>query len=179
MAGAPVADFRDYDTFYTERYLDLPERNAAGIAPALCSLTRTSSNVRCSSSTVLRTTTCTSYTASSCATTLFRAGKPYEFMPLAGFTHMVPGSARDLAALRTRGGVLPRRTLAQASTPMGERAVNADPAPAFGARASGAPASSRRARVLSGSDPRGRVVMHVDRRIPLALLGEHRGLRSS
>ena len=26
VAGAPVVDWRDYDTHYTERYLDLPER---------------------------------------------------------------------------------------------------------------------------------------------------------
>lgn len=30
VAGAPVTDWLDYDTFYTERYMDLPEHNAAG-----------------------------------------------------------------------------------------------------------------------------------------------------
>jgi dipeptidyl-peptidase-4 len=30
VAGAPVTDWRDYDTHYTERYMGLPERNAAG-----------------------------------------------------------------------------------------------------------------------------------------------------
>ena len=30
VAGAPVVDWRDYDTHYTERYLELPEKNPSG-----------------------------------------------------------------------------------------------------------------------------------------------------
>ena len=30
VAGAPVTDWHNYDTIYTERYMDLPSRNAAG-----------------------------------------------------------------------------------------------------------------------------------------------------
>ncbi|HEY6579387.1 MAG TPA: prolyl oligopeptidase family serine peptidase, partial [Rhizomicrobium sp.] len=30
VAGAPVVDWQDYDTFYTERYFGLPEDNRAG-----------------------------------------------------------------------------------------------------------------------------------------------------
>ena len=30
IAGAPVVDWHDYDTHYTERYLGLPEKNASG-----------------------------------------------------------------------------------------------------------------------------------------------------
>ena len=30
IAGAPVTDWRLYDTFYTERYLGHPDTNAAG-----------------------------------------------------------------------------------------------------------------------------------------------------
>src|SRR5436853_501145 len=30
VAGAPVVDWRDYDTHYTERYLDLPQANPRG-----------------------------------------------------------------------------------------------------------------------------------------------------
>ena len=33
VAGAPVVDWRDYDTHYTERYLDLPDREAAALSP--------------------------------------------------------------------------------------------------------------------------------------------------
>ncbi|MBX3421380.1 MAG: DPP IV N-terminal domain-containing protein [Pirellulaceae bacterium] len=32
IAGAPVTDWQNYDAIYTERYMDLPERNAAGYA---------------------------------------------------------------------------------------------------------------------------------------------------
>ncbi len=39
VAGAPVTDFRWYDTAYTERYMGLPDRNAAGYEEAsLCRL---------------------------------------------------------------------------------------------------------------------------------------------
>ena len=30
VAGAPVTDWRDYDTHYTERYMGLPDRNTEG-----------------------------------------------------------------------------------------------------------------------------------------------------
>jgi dipeptidyl-peptidase-4 len=30
VAGAPVVDWQDYDTYYTERYMGLPQENAAG-----------------------------------------------------------------------------------------------------------------------------------------------------
>lgn len=32
VAGAPVADWHNYDTIYTERYMGLPEQNAAAYA---------------------------------------------------------------------------------------------------------------------------------------------------
>jgi dipeptidyl-peptidase-4 len=30
IAGAPVVDWQDYDTYYTERYMGLPQANAEG-----------------------------------------------------------------------------------------------------------------------------------------------------
>jgi dipeptidyl-peptidase 4 len=90
IAGAPVTDWRLYDTFYTERYMGLPEENAAGYA-STSALTHadklgaalllihgtTDDNVYFTHSLVL-------------SQALFRAGKLFEFLPLAGFTHMVP-----------------------------------------------------------------------------------------
>lgn len=32
IAGAPVTSWENYDTAYTERYMDLPENNRAGYA---------------------------------------------------------------------------------------------------------------------------------------------------
>lgn len=89
-AGAPVCDFADYDTHYTERYLGLPEKNAAGYA---------SSNVLTYCKDLTRPLLIIHGTADDnvyfmhslkMTEALFRAGKHFEFLPLAGFTHMVP-----------------------------------------------------------------------------------------
>ncbi|MBI5630281.1 MAG: DPP IV N-terminal domain-containing protein [Elusimicrobia bacterium] len=89
-AGAPVADWLDYDTHYTERYLGLPEENAEGYAkssalsyakdlnrPLLLIHGTTDDNVYFMHSLKL-------------SDALFRAGRDHEFLPLASFTHMVP-----------------------------------------------------------------------------------------
>jgi dipeptidyl-peptidase-4 len=90
VAGAPVCDFRDYDTHYTERYLGLPQDNPRGYdesnvltycpalsVPLLIIHGTADDNV---------------YFLHSLKMTeaLFRAGKQFDFLPLAGFTHMVP-----------------------------------------------------------------------------------------
>ena len=88
VAGAPVVDWRDYDTHYTERYLDLPQANAAGYdesslltyapkleRPLLLIHGSGDDNVYFFHSLKL-------------ANTLFRAGRPFEFLPLSG-THQV------------------------------------------------------------------------------------------
>jgi dipeptidyl-peptidase-4 len=90
IAGAPVADFRDYDTHYTERYLGLPAQNESGYdassvlthadklqRPLLIIHGTADDNVYFLHSMKL-------------CDALFRAGKPYDFLPLTGFTHMVP-----------------------------------------------------------------------------------------
>jgi dipeptidyl-peptidase-4 len=90
VAGAPVTDWLDYDTHYTERYLGLPDDNpdgyraasalthAAGLSRPLLLIHGTADdNVYFSHSLKL-------------ARSLFTAGRPFEFLPLAGFTHMVP-----------------------------------------------------------------------------------------
>ena len=66
VAGAPVVDWRDYDTAYTERYLGLPAGGAPRPTSApRCSPGRRSWSGRCCSSTAPPTTTSTSSTRSS------------------------------------------------------------------------------------------------------------------
>jgi dipeptidyl-peptidase-4 len=90
VAGAPVADWRDYDTHYTERYLGLPDEraedydraslltHAAGLRRPLLLVHGTADdNVLFTHSVRL-------------SDALFRAGRDHEFLPLSGFTHMVP-----------------------------------------------------------------------------------------
>jgi dipeptidyl-peptidase-4 len=90
VAGAPVADWRDYDTHYTERYLGLPDERAADYdrasllthapalrRPLLLIHGTADDNVLFTHSVRL-------------SDALFRAGRRHEFLPLAGLTHMVP-----------------------------------------------------------------------------------------
>jgi dipeptidyl-peptidase-4 len=90
VAGAPVADFRDYDTHYTERYLGLPEQNAAGYDAS--SVLTYVDQLRRPLLIIHGTTDDNVYFLHSMklCDALFRAGKQYDFLPLAGFTHMVP-----------------------------------------------------------------------------------------
>ncbi len=90
VAGAPVVDWLDYDTHYTERYLGLPQENPSGYE---------ASNVLTWAGDLSRplliihgTTDDNVYFTHSLKLTekLFRLGKPYELVPLPGFTHMVP-----------------------------------------------------------------------------------------
>jgi dipeptidyl-peptidase 4 len=89
VAGAPVVDWRDYDTHYTERYLGLPDQNKSGYdesnlltyaarleRPLLLIHGTTDDNVYFFHSLKL-------------ATAFFRAGKKFEFLPLT-VSHQVP-----------------------------------------------------------------------------------------
>jgi dipeptidyl-peptidase-4 len=90
VVGAPVCSWEDYDTHYTERYMGLPDANKAGYhasnvltyckdlsVPLLILHGTSDDNVYFMHS--LKMTDA-----------LFRAGKRFEFVPLSGFTHMVP-----------------------------------------------------------------------------------------
>ncbi len=90
VVGAPVVDWADYDTHYTERYLGLPAENpdgyrngnvltwAAGLSRPLLLVHGTADdNVYFKHALRL-------------SDALFRAGRSFEFLPLAGYTHMVP-----------------------------------------------------------------------------------------
>lgn len=90
IAGAPVTDWLDYDTHYTERYLGLPDKDEAAykessLLPLAAELSRplliihgtADDNVYFRHSLKLNNA-------------LFRAGKDFEMLPLSGLTHMVP-----------------------------------------------------------------------------------------
>jgi dipeptidyl-peptidase-4 len=90
VAGAPVVDWRDYDTHYTERYLDLPEQ--APDAYRAASLLTYASDLRRPLLVVHGTADDNVYFFHSLklVDALFRAGRPCAFIPLAGVTHQVP-----------------------------------------------------------------------------------------
>ncbi|HET7753133.1 MAG TPA: DPP IV N-terminal domain-containing protein [Anaeromyxobacteraceae bacterium] len=90
VSGSAVTEWRDYDTFYTERYLGLPADDPAAydrssLLPDAPKLERplllihgtADDNVYFMHSLKL-------------SDALFLAGRPHQFLPLTGFTHMVP-----------------------------------------------------------------------------------------
>jgi len=90
IAGAPVTEWRLYDTHYTERYLGDPNDqpdvyDASSLLPLADRLTRplllvhglADDNVVAAHSLRL-------------SSALLAAGKPHEVLPLAGVTHMTP-----------------------------------------------------------------------------------------
>ena len=89
-AGAPVVDWRDYDTHYTERYLGLPQQDQKGYDT--CSVLTYCKDLKVPLLVIHGTADDNVYFMHSLKMTeaLFRAGKTFEFLPLAGFTHMVP-----------------------------------------------------------------------------------------
>ena len=90
IAGAPVTDWKLYDTFYTERYLGHPDQDAFSYEissllgdahllsrPLLLVHGLADDNVLAAHSLEF-------------STALLHAGKPHEFLPLVGVTHMTP-----------------------------------------------------------------------------------------
>ncbi|MBI3860809.1 MAG: S9 family peptidase, partial [Planctomycetia bacterium] len=90
VAGAPVCDFRDYDTHYTERYMGLPNENQSGYEAS--NVVTYCKDLSVPLLIIHGTADDNVYFLHSLKMTeaLFRAGKKFEFLPLAGFTHMVP-----------------------------------------------------------------------------------------
>jgi dipeptidyl-peptidase-4 len=90
VAGAPVTEWLDYDTHYTERYLGLPQAHPEayekssllGYAPKLGGALLIIHGTSDDNVYFLH--------ALKLSNALFRAGKPHDLLPLAGFTHMVP-----------------------------------------------------------------------------------------
>ncbi|MBX3247365.1 MAG: DPP IV N-terminal domain-containing protein [Myxococcales bacterium] len=100
VSGAPVADWRDYDTHYTERFMGLPEANISGydassVLTYAPQLTRPLLLIHgTSDDNVYFTHALKMHDA------LLRARRPHDFIVLAGSTHMVADAevARALEA---------------------------------------------------------------------------------
>jgi dipeptidyl-peptidase-4 len=90
VAGAPVTDWLDYDTHYTERYLGLPYTE--GPAYDNASLLPRAGELRRPLLLIHGTVDDNVYFRHSLrlGEALFRAGKDFDLLPLPGFTHMVP-----------------------------------------------------------------------------------------
>jgi dipeptidyl-peptidase-4 len=90
VAGAPVCDWLDYDTHYTERYLGLPQENPEAYRDA--SLLTYADRLSRPLLIVHGTADDNVFFRHSLKLTdaLFRAGKEFEMLPLPGLTHMVP-----------------------------------------------------------------------------------------
>lgn len=104
VAGAPVITWENYDTFYTERYLGLPQDDPA--AYKVSSVLTYASELKRPMLLIHGLTDDNVYaqhTLQLCDA-LFMAGKPYEFMPMLG-THMA-GSSDPLVKLRQQQRVM-------------------------------------------------------------------------
>jgi dipeptidyl-peptidase 4 len=88
VAGAPVTDWLDYDTYYTERYLGLPGQEVYAAASLLESAPRLERPLLL----IHGTADDNVYLRHSLKLIdrLERAGRSFEFLPLSGSTHMVP-----------------------------------------------------------------------------------------
>jgi dipeptidyl-peptidase-4 len=90
VAGAPVTDWLDYDTHYTERYLGMPDSDAAAYQEG--SLLSYAGELKRPLLLIHGTADDNVYFRHTLklADALFRAGQQFELLPLQGFTHMVP-----------------------------------------------------------------------------------------
>jgi dipeptidyl-peptidase-4 len=90
IAGAPVADWQYYDTHYTERYLGLYDAHPDAYAKS--SVLTYCKDLKIPLLVIHGTVDDNVYFLHSLMMTdaLFRAGKPYDFLALPGFTHSVP-----------------------------------------------------------------------------------------
>ncbi|NVJ25498.1 DPP IV N-terminal domain-containing protein [Myxococcus sp. AM011] len=92
VAGAPVVDWLDYDTHYTERYLGLPQEHPEAYeASSLLTYAKTDKPI--GKLLLIHGTADDNvyfFHTLKLSDALFRAGKPHELLPLSGLTHMVP-----------------------------------------------------------------------------------------
>ena len=107
VAGAPVVDWLDYDTHYTERYLGLPDADAAAYQEA--SLLTYAADLKRPLLLVHGTADDNVYFRHTLKLTnaLFRAGKDFDLLPLAGHDAHDARPGGDGAAVRTHRRALP------------------------------------------------------------------------
>jgi dipeptidyl-peptidase-4 len=102
IAGAPVADWRLYDTHYTERYLGDPERDADAYERS--SLLADAAALRRPLLLIhgLADDNVVAAHTLRLSSALFAAGRPHAVLPLPGVTHMTPQQAvaRNLLVLQ-------------------------------------------------------------------------------
>lgn len=98
VAGAPVGDWRDYDTHYTERFMGLPSENQAGYDAS--SVLTYAPRLERPLMIIHGTSDDNVYFvhALRMSDALLRNGRSHQFIPLSGSTHMVadPDVARSL-----------------------------------------------------------------------------------
>ena len=89
VAGAPVCDWLDYDTHYTERYMGLPDHNEEGYKAA--SVLTYAKDLQQPLLIIHGSADDNVYFMHSLkmSNALFRAGKDHDFLVLSDFTHMV------------------------------------------------------------------------------------------
>ena len=110
VAGAPVVDWRDYDTFYTERYLGLPAADSLAYARS-SGLTDAAKLTR--PLLVIHGTADDNvyfFHSMRLADALNRAGRDFDFMPMPGQTHG-PTRPTDVRRVYTRLGAYLREHL--------------------------------------------------------------------
>jgi dipeptidyl-peptidase-4 len=91
VAGAPVADWRDYDTHVSERYLGLPDAHPEAYDKSSL-LTYAKQDKPIGKLLLIHGTADDNvyfFHTLKLSDALFRAGRPHELLPLSGFTHMV------------------------------------------------------------------------------------------
>ncbi|MDY7232057.1 S9 family peptidase [Hyalangium rubrum] len=93
VSGAPVVDWLDYDTHYTERYLGLPQEHPEAYEKSSL-LTYAKDESKPMRPLLLIHGTADDnvyfFHTLKLSDALFRAGKPHDLLPLSGLTHMVP-----------------------------------------------------------------------------------------
>ncbi|HEX8535931.1 MAG TPA: DPP IV N-terminal domain-containing protein [Cystobacter sp.] len=93
VAGAPVVDWLDYDTHYTERYLGLPQQHPEAYEKSSLLTYARAEDKPLSPLLLIHGTADDNvyfFHTLKLSDALFRAGKYHELLPLSGLTHMVP-----------------------------------------------------------------------------------------